>query len=731
MRYLILTLVVLASGCDGDLSGGGSDTTQDTHETEDTFSDIFVTDATTSPDAETEDTFATDADPTQPDISDIFSTDATDTLEPTDTADTSDTTQQPTFILEMTPGHLALPYAEVGDVAPEGFVTVDNVGNGDSVGDVLVSIVGPFEVLGNTSALEAGESRPITVRFTGDMSQIQGAEGFVTVEVDGQTQTTSVAAVVARPGLALGAWSSSPLGGSEATLHLPTAPFPHASAGYTDDSVLVFVPDGVGATQPPGIVNHFHGHNALLSVTVPGQYIVEQFSYARRDAVLVIPQGPVQAASSNFGKLEDAGGLAALTQDVMAVLYRDGLSPWATHQDVVLTSHSGGYQGTASAILRGGVSVIAAHLFDSLYARETTYRDFVMGGGILRSSYTSGGGTDDNNATLRTMFINAGITPSSSFADDDLAVSNATIGFTPASHGGSMWVERAYTRFLVESGLPPLAAAAPELRAAVSLDENTVRVSWRTEHTGPLLVRVEGSHDGAQWEVLNETENVELEVPHRPWLRLTRPPVEGFVSLPSDVYGATGREWLIVDGFDRVLGGSWTQPTHDFAARIGNALGEPFSVASDEAIERGEVLLTDFSRVIWLLGDESTSDVTFSPDARTAITAYLGSGGALIVSGAEVGYATDSAWFSSTLHTAYVSDDANTNTANGFSFGVAYPEDYPDVLSSQTTLWTYATGGGAAVGWNNQVIVIGFGLETMAQAVLAQSLPSLTAYLTP
>ena len=124
----LLLFVLAVSGCDGDLSGGGSDTPQDTHETEDTFSDIFATDATTSPDANTEDTFVTDADPTQPDISDILATDAADTIEPIDTADTSDTTPQPTFILEMTPGHLALPYAEVGDVAPEGFVTVDNVG---------------------------------------------------------------------------------------------------------------------------------------------------------------------------------------------------------------------------------------------------------------------------------------------------------------------------------------------------------------------------------------------------------------------------------------------------------------------------------------------------------------------------------------------------------------------------------------------------------------------------
>ena len=121
--------------------------------------------------------------------------------------------------------------------------------------------------------------------------------------------------------------------------------------------------------------------------------------------------------------------------------------------------------------------------------------------------------------------------------------------------------------------------------------------------------------------------------------------------------------------------------------------------------------------VIWLLGDEGTADVTLDAGAKSAIAAFVQGGGRFVLSGAEVGYAGDRSWLASTLGATYVSDDAGTDgLQNGWQFGVAYPEDWPDVLSGASVLWRYDSGGGAAI-VDGGVAVVGFPLETLDPAI--------------
>ena len=98
-----------------------------------------------------------------------------------------------------------------------------------------------------------------------------------------------------------------------------------------------------------------------------------------------------------------------------------------------------------------------------------------------------------------------------------------------------------------------------------------------------------------------------------PRMRVVRSTAGFGDSDPSDVYGATGQRWLVVDGFDRVLGGSYPGFTHAFAADIGNALGEDFSIASNEAVVDGLVDLSDFWGVLWMLGDEASTTSHSTP----------------------------------------------------------------------------------------------------------------------
>ncbi|MBT3219953.1 MAG: hypothetical protein HN348_12760, partial [Proteobacteria bacterium] len=168
--------------------------------------------------------------------------------------------------------------------------------------------------------------------------------------------------------------------------------------------------------------------------------------------------------------------------------------------------------------------------------------------------------------------------------------------------------------------------------------------------------------------------------------------------------------------------------THSFVAKVGAALNNGFSSSSNEAIADGLVELDDYDGVLWLLGDEGLADQTFDQTEENLLESYVGGGGSLIVSGAEVGYATDSTWLSNVLHAGYVADNGGTNVAGGYTFGAEYEEDYPDVLSGETVIWKYNTGGSAAVGWAGQIIVVGFGLENLEAKDRAEAYLELTSW---
>lgn len=637
--------------------------------------------------------------------------DSSDT-DPSDTDDTSDTHDSAPAPFALTgPDVIPVPYVSVGEPAGTASFAITATGDAGSPGSLSVGIEGPFAVTLDTSVLAPGESRTGTITSTTATSAPAITSGTLTVTTGDQSVTIELAAVVGDAGIPDARWETDDWGECT-TLDLPSAPFPYGSASYTDSSVKICVPTGLSDRGNIGVVTHFHGFNATIDEVDAYQQLHAQVALSGRDAILILPQGPVEASDGDFGRLDAANGLSNLVRDAISVLYRDGVVARPSVGPVTLTSHSGGYSGTANAIEVGGLPITAVHLCDSVYGDESTFASYAEGGGTLRSSYTSGGGTDDNNLYLATTLRNAGVDVNTTFTDDVLRQSPVTIGFIDSAHGDTLSDDRSYARWLVTSGIPRRPTAAPELLyTSTSGGDSTVK--WRSDGNFPAVV--EGSDDGATWVTLATTSRANATVPSHTFLRVRadQPGAE-----PSDTYGATGGQWLIVDGFDRIFGGSWTAPTQDFAARMGAALGAngaTFSVASNEAVAEGDVLLADYDHVLWLLGDESTADRTFEDRERTAIEDYISAGGTFVASGSEIGYGTGS-WLSSTLHASYVSDSAGTSHVEGWTMGVTYPEDYPDVLSGEETLWSYATGGAAAVGWHSRVVVIGFAVETLDEA---------------
>ena len=147
----------------------------------------------------------------------------------------------------------------------------------------------------------------------------------------------------------------------------------------------------------------------------------------------------------------------------------------------------------------------------------------------------------------------------------------------------------------------------------------------------------------------------------------------GISSLSTRLYGfarhSNGNKLLVVNGFDR---GSNTR--FDYIKMLGSAIvegGYGFDYVLNEYIINETINLSDYKSVIWILGDESTVDETFSGTEQSKVKQFLENGGNLFVSGSEIGWdldykgtASDKDFFNNYLMAGY-SADAPGNTQSG------------------------------------------------------------------
>lgn len=258
----------------------------------------------------------------------------------------------------------------------------------------------------------------------------------------------------------------------------------------------------------------------------------------------------------------------------------------------------------------------------------------------------------------------------------------------------------------------------------------------------------------------------------------------GGESMPSETVGcrASGaglERVLIVNGFDRFErtlnvrqtagpglagpnGGSGTfdrqlprlMNSFDYVVQHGDAVSRsavPFDSCQNEAVTAGLVALGDYAAVIWALGEESTTDETFSAAEQVRVTSYLNAGGRLMVSGSEIAWdldrdpgptAADRSFLRNQLHAALngnANDDAGTSdvvpiandlfagdSPGRFDDGTSgiYAVRFPDVLtpvgSNAVAVLQYSGGVTGAAAIRNEdpitgsrVVYLGFPFETL------------------
>jgi hypothetical protein len=174
-------------------------------------------------------------------------------------------------------------------------------------------------------------------------------------------------------------------------LGLEHAPFPAPGYGYKDDTVIVFVPAFYRHSKHEGVqaIVHFHGHSSTAERAMNVHELRGQLFDSKQNAILIVPQGPVNATDSSIGKLEQPLGFARMIDDVLATLAtkeaREALGAAAIPSGaaigkVSVSAHSGGYHAAACALRFGGVEVHEVYLFDALYNEADAFRAWMLAG---------------------------------------------------------------------------------------------------------------------------------------------------------------------------------------------------------------------------------------------------------------------------------------------------------------------------------------------------------------
>ncbi len=520
----------------------------------------------------------------------------------------------------------------------------------------------PFRIESAPERLTPSVRATVTVQWTGaDVERIDTAT--LVAETASRTYAMPIVAVAGDPAIPAGAWQDVP--GPEGTRHgraltlsLPTAPFPDQDSPWTDSSVRIFVPEDYRERGQQALIVHFHGWNQNIVETLNTHHYEDHVWASGTNAILVIPQGPDHAKSGNFGKLMRPGGLDALTREVLVVLYRDlGLTP--VLGELVLTSHSGGYQAVAAGLNAGNPPVSQVGLFDSLYGMNDAFVAWTLAGGRLRSLWTGHGGTASANRQVDSALQRDGVPLSHTATERSYRDAAAVIAQTLADHDGTTRLDAAYSEQLRwglrQTRLGPrvdlrsvVPVGGPGAAAAGGSGDTDLLVRWFSPPDDDLTgFEVQTSANGAAWTTVAtvppSASSARVHPSGKPaagWNVRVRPVVRGVPApLVSDGYHVDANaKVLIIDAMDRLVQGAQPGLSDDLAARVGESLGgrPAVAAASKRAVSEDNLSLAPYGTILWLAGDSQPEDAPLPASARTVLRQFVEQGGKLIVSGQAV-----------------------------------------------------------------------------------------------
>jgi hypothetical protein len=248
---------------------------------------------------------------------------------------------------------------------------------------------------------------------------------------------------------------------------------------YSDNRVLVHIPENFDVRKPGVIVVFFHGNGATLERDVRDRQLVpQQITDSGVNAVLLAPQMAVDAADSSAGKFWQPGGFKRFMDESVASLarlYGDANSAKAfANMPIVIVGYSGGFLPTAWSLEVGGISdrVRGVILLDAVYGELDKFASWIENhrSGFFISSYTHYTAPRDHE--LMHMLRDKGIAVSENM---DGPLRPGSVVFVETSSGITHrdYVTQAWTRNPIEQVLVKM--AQPSMRVASGASATTSR----------------------------------------------------------------------------------------------------------------------------------------------------------------------------------------------------------------------------------------------------------------
>lgn len=259
--------------------------------------------------------------------------------------------------------------------------------------------------------------------------------------------------------------------------HMTNAPFPDPARAhghwyhnqffskkdhYSDSTVAIFIPKNFRATDKVDFVVHFHGWRHTVAGTLPEYKLIDQFAASGKNAVLIVPQGPYDVPDSFGGKLENTNGFAKFMDEVMGILKSCDALGRANLEigNIILSSHSGGYEVMAAIVDHGGLSdkIKEVWLFDSLYAGTKKFMTWQKKeNGRLLNIYTDHGGTEYNTrdlmASLKTHGVPFFFSEDTNATPEELRTNKLVFLHTDMIHNDVVAKRKTFEEFLKTSCL--------------------------------------------------------------------------------------------------------------------------------------------------------------------------------------------------------------------------------------------------------------------------------------
>ncbi len=223
---------------------------------------------------------------------------------------------------------------------------------------------------------------------------------------------------------------------------------------YNDSTTLVFVPDYLSLEDSFDIIVYFHGWWNNVDSVIAQFRLIEQLYDSKRNAILVMPEGPKNAPDSFGGKLEEEGRFKKLIEETISHLPGSSIKEPESF-NYILAGHSGGYRVMAFILMYGGLTeqIKEVYLFDGLYAHVEKYTYWLdHHNGRFINIYTPDGGI--KNASVNLMVsLNAWKIPfvhinSDDFTNNDLRSERIVIIESQLGHNEVISSQNQFKRFL-------------------------------------------------------------------------------------------------------------------------------------------------------------------------------------------------------------------------------------------------------------------------------------------